>query len=78
LRGLSNVGPDPPRLVAGEQLGRRTSARLRLEIDVGKRLPRGFCCRMVSHGIVEEVNRAARRFIARERPRPPGVRATVL
>ena len=48
------------------------------KIDVGECLPRGFCCRMVSHGIVEEVNRAARRFIARGRPRPPDVRATVL
>ena len=41
MRGLSNVGPDPPRLVAGEQLGRRTSFRLLLEIEVGERLPVG-------------------------------------
>src|ERR1700738_670301 len=31
LRQLGDVGRDPPRLVAGQQLGRRTSARLLLE-----------------------------------------------
>src|SRR4029077_2921287 len=40
LRQLG-VGSDPPRLVAGEQLGCRASARLLLEIDVGNRLPVG-------------------------------------
>ena len=33
LRQLSDVGGDAPCLVAGEQLGRRTSALLPLEID---------------------------------------------
>jgi len=33
-----NVRRDPARLVAGEQLGRRASPRLVLEVDVGKLL----------------------------------------
>jgi hypothetical protein len=32
---------DPPRLVLGEQLGRRSAPRLLLKIDVGKSLPVG-------------------------------------
>ncbi len=39
LRQLGEVRRDPPRLVAREQLSRRSSARLVLEIDVGERLP---------------------------------------
>ena len=35
---LRPAGGDPPSLVAGEQLGRRASSRLFLEIDVGQRL----------------------------------------
>jgi hypothetical protein len=38
-RQLGDVGRDPPRLVAGEQLGRRSPARLVLEIDAGEFLP---------------------------------------
>jgi hypothetical protein len=36
---LGDVGDDAPGLVAGEQPGRRSTARLVLEIDVGERLP---------------------------------------
>ena len=35
---LRPAGGDPPSLVAGEQLARRASSRLFLEIDVGQRL----------------------------------------
>jgi hypothetical protein len=41
LRQLGDVGGDAPRLVAGEQLGRRPSSRLILEMDVSERLPVG-------------------------------------
>ena len=42
LRQLGDVRGDAPGLVAGEQLGRRTSSRLLLlEIEVGQRLPVG-------------------------------------
>ena len=41
LRQLGDVGGDAPRLVAGEQLGRRAPSRLLLEINVGERLPVG-------------------------------------
>ena len=41
LRQRGDVGGDPSRFVAGEQLGCRASAGLLLEIDVGKRLPTG-------------------------------------
>ena len=37
----SDVGGDAPGLVVGEQLGRRSTPRLLLEIDIGKRLPVG-------------------------------------
>jgi hypothetical protein len=33
------IGSNAPRLVAGEELGRRAPPRLVLEIDVGERLP---------------------------------------
>ena len=36
---VAYVGGDPSGLVAGEQLGRRPSSRLLLEIDIGERLP---------------------------------------
>jgi hypothetical protein len=39
LRQLGDVYGDAPRLVAGEQVCRRTPSRLLLEIDVGERLP---------------------------------------
>ena len=38
LRQLGEVGGDAARLVAGQQLGRRTSARLLLEVDIGERV----------------------------------------
>jgi hypothetical protein len=38
LRQLRHVGGEAQRLVAGEQLGRRSPAGLILEIDVGERL----------------------------------------
>jgi hypothetical protein len=34
-----DVGGDAPSLVAGEEVRRRATARLLLEIDVGQRLP---------------------------------------
>ena len=43
LRQLGKVHRDPPRLVAGEQLGRRSPAELFLEIDIGDR-PTGSLC----------------------------------
>jgi hypothetical protein len=39
LRQLGDVGRDAPRIVAGEELGRRSPSRLVLEIDVGECLP---------------------------------------
>ena len=39
IRQFSYIRRDPPRLVAGEQLGRRSTPRLVLEINIGKRLP---------------------------------------
>ena len=41
LRQLGDVGGDPPHLVAGEELGRRSPTGLLLAIDVGERLPVG-------------------------------------
>jgi len=38
LRQLGDVCGDAPRLVAGEQLGRRAASRLILEVNVGERL----------------------------------------
>jgi hypothetical protein len=38
---LGDIGGDAPGLVAGEQLGRRSTTRLLLEIHVGERLPVG-------------------------------------
>jgi hypothetical protein len=39
LRQLGEVYSDPPRLVSGEQVGRRASARLLLEVKIAERLP---------------------------------------
>jgi hypothetical protein len=39
LRQLGDVGGDAPGLVAGEEVRRRATARLNLEVDVGQRLP---------------------------------------
>jgi hypothetical protein len=39
LRQFRHVGRNPPSLIFCEQLGRRSSARLILEIDIGERLP---------------------------------------
>jgi len=39
LRQLRRVGRNPPRLVFGEQFGRRAPAGLILEIDIGQLLP---------------------------------------
>ena len=39
LGQLGDVGGDAPRFVAGEEVRRRTSSRLPLEIDVSERLP---------------------------------------
>jgi hypothetical protein len=36
---LGDVGGDAPSLVAGEEVRRRATARLLLEIDAGQRLP---------------------------------------
>jgi hypothetical protein len=38
IRQLGDVGGDPPRLIAGEQLGRVASAGVILAIDEGQRL----------------------------------------
>jgi hypothetical protein len=39
LRQLRNIHRNPPRLVFGEQLRRRSAAGLILEIDIGQLLP---------------------------------------
>jgi hypothetical protein len=41
LRQLGDVGGDAPGFVAGEEVRRRATTRLLLEIDVGERLPVG-------------------------------------
>jgi hypothetical protein len=38
-RQLGDVGGDAPCLVAGEEVRRRATARLLLEVDVSERLP---------------------------------------
>jgi len=40
LRQLGDIRRDPPRLIFGERLGRRSPTGLILEIDIGKLLPR--------------------------------------
>jgi hypothetical protein len=41
VRQLGDIGGDAPGLVAGEQVRRRATAGLLLEIDVGERLTAG-------------------------------------
>jgi hypothetical protein len=47
---LGDVGGDAPGLVAGEEMRRRTPARLLLEIDVRERLPVGVAWSVVKGG----------------------------
>jgi hypothetical protein len=61
LRQLGDVGGDAPGLVAGEEVRRRATPRLLLEIDVGERLPVGVADDEARVGFLDGPGRRAPR-----------------